>query len=225
MTGTRSHRTLGGLRTAVASAAVCLALALTACGSASSSSSVDDSAAAPPATTSPGIGAADGFQDPDLGTTASNASQGITPTRVTIPSIGVDSDLETLGLESDGRIQPPVAWEKAGWYSKGVVPGDVGPAVIAGHVDSPYGPAVFLDLVSLAEGDEIDVTLSDGTVDTYRVDGSLSASKADFPTSEVYKSTPTPQLRVITCGGDYDASTGHYVDNLVVFATLVADRD
>jgi sortase (surface protein transpeptidase) len=178
---------------------------------------------APVSTTSPGVGAAGGFQDPDLESTESNAARGLTPTRVAIPSIGVESDLETLGLESDGRIQPPVAWEKAGWYSKGVVPGDVGPAVIAGHVDSPYGPAVFLDLAQLTEGDEIQVTLSDGSVDTYRVDGSLSASKADFPTSEVYRSTPTPQLRVITCGGDYNPATGHYVDNLVVFATLVAD--
>lgn len=218
MIGVRRGRSPLGL--VAAAAAVAATLLLSACGTGSQSAEPAD---APPATTSPGVGAAGGFQDPDLGTTESNAARGLTPTRVAIPSIGVDTDLETLGLESDGRIQPPVAWEKAGWYSKGVVPGDVGPAVIAGHVDSPYGPAVFLDLASLTEGDEIQVTLSDGTVDTYRVDGSLSASKADFPTSEVYKSTPTPQLRVITCGGDYDASTGHYVDNLVVFATLVTD--
>ena len=219
MTGERTRRGIVSARVLLATVAAGVALTLTACGGAPATSDVETA----PSTTAPGIGAADGFQDPDLETTESNAARGLTPTRVSIPKIGVDTDLETLGLESDGRIQPPVAWEKAGWYSKGVVPGDVGPAVIAGHVDSPYGPAVFLDLASLTEGDEIQVTLSDGTVDTYTVDGSLSASKADFPTSEVYKSTPTPQLRVITCGGDYDASTGHYVDNLVVFATLTTD--
>jgi sortase (surface protein transpeptidase) len=207
------------VRVLLAAVAATTALTLSACGA----GAAPGAATTPASTTNPGVGAADGFQDPDLSTTESNAARGVTPTRVAIPSIGVDTDLETLGLESDGRIQPPVAWEKAGWYEKGVVPGDVGPAVIAGHVDSPNGPAVFLDLASLGEGDEIEVTLSDGTVDTYRVDGSLSASKADFPTSEVYRTTPTPQLRVITCGGDYDASTGHYVDNLVVFATLVTD--
>lgn len=213
----RSERRRGLLFYAVA---VSVALLLSACGGGTMAM---DEVEAPPAAATPGVGAAEGFQDPDLGSTESNASRGITPTHVSIPSIGVESDLETLGLESDGRIQPPVAWEKAGWYEKGVVPGDVGPAVIAGHVDSPYGPAVFLDLATLENGDEIRVTLSDGATDVYRVDGSLEASKADFPTSEVYKSTPTPQLRVITCGGEYDSATGHYVDNLVVFATLVSD--
>lgn len=212
----------GGRRRGLVSAtvAVSAALLLSACGAGTMAM---DEVEAPPVTATPGVGAAEGFQDPDLGSTESNASRGITPMHVSIPSIGVESDLETLGLEDDGRIQPPVAWEKAGWYEKGVVPGDVGPAVIAGHVDSPVGPAVFLDLAALENGDEIHVTLSDGTTDVYRVDGALEASKADFPTSEVYKSTPTPQLRVITCGGDYDPATGHYVDNLVVFATLVTD--
>jgi hypothetical protein len=207
-------------RGVVASLTLAAALLLTGCGAGAEAT---DERTPPLPTAAPGIGAAGGFQDPDLDAEASNASSGITPTHVSIPAIGVESDLETLGVQSDGRIEPPVAWEKAGWYSEGVVPGDVGPAVIAGHVDSPYGPAVFLDLAALQNGDEIHVTLSDGSTDVYRVDGSLEAAKADFPTSEVYKSTPTPQLRVITCGGEYDPATGHYVDNLVVFATLVSD--
>lgn len=171
---------------------------------------------AAPAST--GVGAAGGFQDPDLESNAPRAGE-LVPTHVSIPAIGVESDLETLALAADGRIQPPVDWQRAGWYAGGVVPGDVGPAVVAGHVDSPGGPAVFLELAQLAPGDAVTVTLSDGSVATFVVDRSLRAAKADFPTSEVYAPTPTPQLRLITCDGDWDPATGHYTDNLVVFAT------
>ncbi|WP_164983968.1 sortase domain-bontaining protein, partial [Cellulomonas endophytica] len=111
-------------------------------------------------------------------------------------------------------------WQRAGWYREGVVPGDVGPAVVAGHVDSSDGPAVFVGLERLAPGDPVVVTLSDGSTRTFLVDDALRAPKAEFPTSEVYRTTPTPQLRLITCDGDFDRTTGHYVDNLVVRATL-----
>ena len=181
-------------------------------------------AAAPPGITAthaaPGVGAAAGFQDPDLRSSASNSARNLTPTHVSIPAIGVESGLETLGTGADGRIQPPADWQSAGWFGGGVVPGEVGPAVIAGHVDSPTGPAVFLDLSKVVPGDVVIVTMSDGASDTYTVDRALRAPKAEFPTSEVYAPTPTPQLRIITCGGAWDPSIQHYTDNLVVFATL-----
>jgi sortase (surface protein transpeptidase) len=187
-------------------------------GQGSSSSAASSSA---PTSPDPGNGAAGSFQDPAAQSYTAPPA-GATPERVQIPSIGVDSGLEDLGLGAAGELDPPQAWESAGWYRDGTVPGAVGPAVIAGHVDSGSGPAVFVDLAKLAVGDEIQVTLSTGTVETFRVTGSERTPKATFPTSDVYGSTPTPSLRLITCDGTFDRSTGHYVDNLIVFADLVS---
>ena len=168
----------------------------------------------------PGSGAAGAFQDPAAPSYTAPPA-GAVPVRVQIPAIGVDSGLEDLGLGAAGELDPPRAWESAGWYAGGTVPGAVGPAVIAGHVDSGSGPAVFVDLAALAVGDEVQVTLSTGDVETFRVTGSERTPKATFPTSDVYGSSPTPSLRLITCDGTFDRSTGHYVDNLIVFADLV----
>jgi len=163
----------------------------------------------------------DGFQDPAAQTYTAPPA-GAVPVRVRIPSIGVDSGLEDLGLGAAGELDAPEEWMSAGWYEDGVVPGGVGPAIIAGHVDSSTGPAVFIDLPELTAGDEVLVTLSTGDVHTFRVTGSETAPKANFPTSDVYGSTPTPTLRLITCDGRFDSSTGHYEDNLIVFADLVS---
>jgi sortase (surface protein transpeptidase) len=163
----------------------------------------------------------DGFQDPAAQTYTAPPA-GAVPVRVRIPAIGVDSGLEDLGLGAAGELDAPEEWMSAGWYEDGVVPGGVGPAIIAGHVDSSTGPAVFIDLPELAAGDEVLVTLSTGDVHTFSVTGSETAPKANFPTSDVYGSTPTPTLRLITCDGRFDSSTGHYEDNLIVFADLVS---
>jgi sortase (surface protein transpeptidase) len=165
-------------------------------------------------------GSAGAFQDPAAPSYTAPPADA-TPVRVQIPSIGVDSGLEALGLGAQGELDPPKAWQSAGWYQDGVVPGAVGPAVIAGHVDSGSGPAVFVDLAKLTTGDEVTVTLSTGSVETFRVTGSERTPKATFPTSDVYGASPTPGLRLITCDGTFDRSTGHYVDNLIVFADLV----
>ena len=169
----------------------------------------------------PGSGAAGSFQDPAAPYVTAPPA-GSTPVRVQIPAIGVDSGLESLGLGAQGELEPPREWMSAGWYRDGVVPGGVGPAVIAGHVDSGSGPAVFVDLADLAVGAEVQVTLSTGSVETFRVTGSERTPKATFPTSDVYGATPTASLRLITCDGTFDRSTGHYVDNLIVFADLVS---
>jgi len=179
--------------------------------------------AAPASATStpdPASGAAGAFQDPAAPSYTAPPTDA-TPVRLQIPSIGVDSGLEDLGLGAQGELDPPKAWLSAGWYQDGVVPGAVGPAVIAGHVDSGTAPAVFVDLAKLVPGDEVSVTLSTGSVETFRVTGSERTPKATFPTSDVYGASPTPSLRLITCDGTFDRSTGHYVDNLIVFADLV----
>jgi sortase (surface protein transpeptidase) len=165
-----------------------------------------------------GNDAASGLQDPAKAETASTA----TPVSVQIPSIHVNANLESLHKDSTGALAPPTAWDDAGWYADGVVPGQVGPAVIAGHVDSLTSAAVFFDLDELAAGDTIQVTMSDGSKLVFTVTTTEQASKHAFPTNDVYGSTPDPQLRLITCGGPYDPAWGHYSENLIVFAVLTS---
>nr|WP_296068850.1 class F sortase [uncultured Actinoplanes sp.] len=139
------------------------------------------------------------------------------PTRLRIAAIGVDTPLETLRLGSDGALQPPKSFGRAGWYADGTAPGDNGPAVLAGHVDSKAGPAVFYRLRELTAGDPIEVTRGGRTV-RFVVVRTAWYPKAKFPTAQVYGPTPDRQLRLITCGGVFDHSLRSYKDNLVVYA-------
>jgi hypothetical protein len=142
------------------------------------------------------------------------------PERVLIPKIGVASDLEDLALQDDGRLAPPQDFAKAGWFAAGAQPGQRGPAVIAGHVDSPSGAAVFARLDELAVGDEVQVERDDGSRIAFRVTAVEQHPKDAFPTEAVYGPVPGAELRLITCDGVFDRSVGHYRDNLVVYAVL-----
>jgi sortase (surface protein transpeptidase) len=144
------------------------------------------------------------------------------PTRLSIPSIGVDTALQPLHLLADGSLEPPTQWARAGWYADGVRPGQVGPAVIAGHIDSTSGPAVFFRLHALRPGDAVRVRMRDGRMLRFVVDGVRRYPKSRFPTGAVYGPTPDPQLRLVTCTGAFDAQAGSYLDNLVVSAHYVA---
>jgi len=140
--------------------------------------------------------------------------------RVVIPSLGVNAPVIDLGLNPDGSLQVPSDFRVAGWYAGGPQPGQVGPAVIVGHVDSRNGPAVFFGLRSLAHGDTIEVFK--GTVEMrFTVVAVDEYPKDAFPTARVYGRVDYPAIRLITCGGVFDAATGHYSDNIVVFAKLV----
>ena len=145
---------------------------------------------------------------------------------VSIPAIDVRSDLITVGLNPDGTLevpQPGPDYDKAAWFRDSPRPGDVGPAVIEGHVDSAAnGPSVFYRLGDLAPGDRIDVGREDGTVASFVVDEVRVFPKDDFPTLAVYGNTERPELRLITCGGPFDRSVRSYLDNVVVFASLDA---
>jgi sortase family protein len=143
------------------------------------------------------------------------------PVRVSIPAIHVNSGLQRLGREADGTLQPPTKWAVAGWYAGGVIPGQVGPAVITGHVDSTSGPAVFFRLSKLAIGDRVTVDAADGSHTTFVVDRIQRFVKAHFPTEQVYGPVPVPELRLVTCTGRFDRGARSYVDNLVVSAHLV----
>jgi sortase (surface protein transpeptidase) len=140
---------------------------------------------------------------------------------LSIPSIGVSSGLERLRTDGAGRLLPPVDPQVAGWFAGGVRPGDAGPAILAGHVDSWTGPAVFTRLGELRRGAVVVVTDAHGRKVDFTVDGVATYAKDRFPTGAVYGATPDPQLRLITCGGDFDHATGHYRANVVVYAHLV----
>ncbi len=148
------------------------------------------------------------------------------PVSLSIPAIDVASELITLGTNPDGTLevpQPGPDYDKAAWFDGSPRPGDVGPAVIEGHVDSAEnGPSVFYSLGSLAVGDRIEVARADGSTVAFQVDDVRVVPKDDFPTLEVYGNTDGPELRLITCGGPFDSSAGSYEDNVVVFASQVA---
>jgi hypothetical protein len=142
------------------------------------------------------------------------------PVHVAVPAVGIDSGLERLGLDTTGALLPPADFGSAGWYAQGPVPGEVGPAVIAGHVDSRSGPAVFFRLREVVVGDQVEVIRADGTVGRFTVTRVARYPKTAFPTEQVYGPTPDAELRLITCGGRFDRAARSYTDDVVVFAAL-----
>jgi len=145
------------------------------------------------------------------------------PVLLSIPAIGVRAPVIRLGLDRDRSLKVPKDFGETGWWAGGPRPGERGPAVIAGHVDSYTGPAVFFGLRDLHPGDSIIVLRRDGTRARFAVQRSQEYPKDRFPTARVYGRTARPTLRLITCGGEFDRSSGHYLDNTVVYASL-ADR-
>ena len=147
------------------------------------------------------------------------------PVAVTIPTIGVQSKLLHLGRNKDGTIAVPSLTTSAGeaaWYRYSVTPGQIGTAVIEGHVDSHQGPAVFFRLGALRPGNRINVTLADGITAVFRVTGVREYAKDKYPANTVYAPANYAALRLITCGGGFDPATGRYLSSVVVFASLVS---
>lgn len=145
-------------------------------------------------------------------------ADGVAPTRVSVPAIDLDEPLIDLGIAADGRMEVPVDFDDVGWFTGGGKPGGRGPTVIAAHVDSTTGPAVFARLSEVVAGDEISVTDAEGAVARYVVTEIADVAKAEFPTARVFGATADDELRLITCGGYFDRSVGHYDDNRIVFA-------
>jgi sortase (surface protein transpeptidase) len=144
------------------------------------------------------------------------------PVSLTIPLIGVKTQLITLGLAAGGTLQVPSSWSVAGWYTGSPRPGAVGSAIIVGHIDSLSGPAVFYRLSELRRGNDVYVKRADGTTAEFRVTSVQTYLKDQFPTQTVYGPTPDPELRLITCGGAWNPATRHYLSNIVVYATEVS---
>ena len=146
------------------------------------------------------------------------------PVRLDIPEVSIHTNLLRLGLNPDDTLEVPWKPLLAGWFTSSPTPGELGPSIIAGHVDSAEtGPAVFYRLGELAPGDRVYVTRSDGTVATFAVDAVRAYAKDDFPTETVYGNTNRADLRLITCG-DWNSEIQHSVGNPVIFASLVGVR-
>jgi hypothetical protein len=144
------------------------------------------------------------------------------PTDITISRIGVRAKIMNLGVDADNTLQVPPLKKAtlAGWYSLGPSPGEIGNAVIVGHVSTAeLGPTVFFNLGSMRKQDVITIKRKDGSNARFKVDGVKAYPKKTFPTDLVYGPSDKPSLRLVTCGGKFDAKTHSYVDNVIVFAT------
>jgi hypothetical protein len=144
------------------------------------------------------------------------------PKKIYIPKIALRAMVDRVGLNAKGAVKTPPyeTANRAAWYEHGPSPGERGAAVIAGHVDDKKKVAVFFYLSRLRPGDEIDVLRHDGLAVTFTVTSIEQVSKNRFPADRVYATGNEPLLRLVTCGGAYDAATGHYADNIIVFARL-----
>ncbi|MGW5866811.1 class F sortase [Streptomyces sp. NPDC055239] len=176
---------------------------------------------ATPARSTKGSAAEEGGSTPSTGSgqVATDLARSV-PERVVIPSLGVSSELETLGQNGDGAMTTPKNPELAGWYEPGPTPGSRGPAVIAGHVTWNGADAVFKGLKTMKAGDTVEVTREDGKTVTFTVDRVEEYPKKEFPTLKVYGDIDHAGLRLITCGGDFDADRHYYPNNVTVFAKM-----
>ena len=143
------------------------------------------------------------------------------PTDLRVARLGIASPLVSLGKTRRGTLEVPADYGRAGWYTGSARPGDAGPTVLVGHVDSKDGPGIFYRLRDVQRGDVVQVVRADRSVASFRVTRTLQVSKARFPTRQVYGSTGTAGLRLITCGGQFDRASGHYLSNTIVFASYV----
>ncbi|MCX4735981.1 class F sortase [Streptomyces sp. NBC_01363] len=207
-------RTSPSLRRAALPLLACLFLA-----GCSSDTTGDSSAAGPGSSASVALDAPEQTGSKGAGKAGGSRSSAAAPVRVSISSLGIDSELMRLGLNGDGTVEVPPADKgmTAGWYTGGATPGEPGAAVIIGHNNTRFGKAVFHDLKKIGKGADIAVKNDRGTELHFRVTGTETVSKKTFPTQKVYGATRTRTLRLITCDGAFDAQ-GHPVDNLIVYA-------
>jgi sortase (surface protein transpeptidase) len=141
-------------------------------------------------------------------------------TRLRIPSIGVDAAFAPMDVDRAGVLIPPATTDVVGWFVRGPHPGQPGPAIAAGHIDSYEGPGVFFRLHEVGVGAMVEVD-TDGAPVRYQVVSVTTFPKTEFPTEQVYGPTPAPELRLITCGGQFDRGDRRYLSNVIVSAVLV----
>ena len=144
------------------------------------------------------------------------------PLTLSIPAIQLKVPVSELGLNPNHTVQVPTSFAEPGWYRLGPSPGQLGSAVILGHVDSYLGPAVFYRLRTLRPGDHVNVTLADGVITHFVVRHVAMYQKAQFPAAQVYGSHGYSALQLVTCGGVFDTQTRHYLSNIVVYTNLAS---
>lgn len=159
-----------------------------------------------------------------VATTADVDAEAPPPRRLVVERLGVDEPLIGLRVLRDGTLETPDDPDDVGWHRAGTAPGDNGPAVLVGHVDSYEGAAVFFRLRELQPGDRAAVTRVDGSVVEFEVYGLETVPKEGFPTDRVYGATPGPELRLVTCGGAFDRATRSYTENVVAYLRAVPDE-
>ncbi|MGC4956672.1 class F sortase [Actinomadura citrea] len=154
-----------------------------------------------------------------------NALRPSVPERIKIPSIKVDARIRRVTTERDGTlgVPPLTRVREVGWWEDGPTPGENGSSVLVGHVDSKSGPGAFYRLGALHLGRRIEVVREDGTAPAFRIDRIKRVDKDEFPTDSVYGQRGRPELRLVTCGGRFDRKRGHYVDNVIVYASLIPE--
>ncbi|MGJ9372129.1 class F sortase [Nesterenkonia sp. CF4.4] len=215
-------------------AALALGLSLSACGTPASPSTLPEpepstttedpaSSSSAKASAEPDSEGSSSANSSSAGSGASSAETGVRPVAVNIPSIDVEEALIDLGIAEDGTMEVPEDFSEVGWFDGGGMPGGRGPTVLAGHLDSTTGPAVFHRLVEMQPGDDVEVTDAEGEVHLYRVERTEVFAKDDFPTREVFGALPEDELRLITCTGIFDFEAGSHEDNHIVFAVPVED--
>lgn len=142
------------------------------------------------------------------------------PVRLRIPALGIDTVVQWVGVDAEGRMGVPSNYTDVAWYERGAAPGTLGNAVIAGHLDSKTGPAVFYDLEDLKPGDEIITTSEDGQEFHFIVTTSEVYDADDAPLDRIFGNAIRPHLNLITCDGAFDRSIRQYDKRLVVFTEL-----
>jgi Sortase domain len=144
------------------------------------------------------------------------------PVSLSVPALGLTVPLITLGLNLDGSVQVPPSPQQAGWFRMGPTPGQLGSAVILGHVDSYQGPGVFFEIRTLTVGDRVDVGLADGVTAQFAVTSVVMYPQDQFPARQVYSSRGISALQLVTCGGVFDTQTRGYLSNVVVYTSLIS---
>lgn len=148
------------------------------------------------------------------------------PVSIRAKSVRIDAQIHSVGNTPSGAIDVPTGeqFDQAGWYDKGPTPGEYGPAVIVGHVDSGTGPSVFHALSRLRPGNRVEITREDGSVAVFEVNSVKRFDRDNLPADQVFGDFSRPALRLVTCGGRWVGGTTGYADNVVVFASLVKSR-
>ena len=149
------------------------------------------------------------------------------PVEIRIPSLDVDAPVHPVGLADDGSIEVPslARHNQAGWFDKSPTPGQYGPSVLVGHADTRDGPSIFHRLAKVRPGARVEIRRRDDSVAVFEVNSVEKFKKADQPIDRIYADFSRPALRLITCGGEFKGGSIGYVDNIIVFASLVEARD